>query len=315
MGVRSYFTPVVGNEVTTSVGHFNAFPFAPGEPLPDAGLTEWPALLRSIRSANSERVVVLNHPRDLHAGYRPFDPANFNQATGALRRWDDVVLDGVEAVNSGALQTDQMQPFRDWFALLNHGRSITAVGSSDSHDVSRFIVGQGRTYVACADDDPARIDVAAACRSVRTGRAIVSLGLFVDLEVDGRFHVGDVARPAGSELTVTAKVLGPSWVKADRVELFANGVKIRGEAIEAPASAIEKARIEWRIPKPAADTYLVAIASGLGISAPHWPMPRPYQHSSTHWEPRVIGATNPIWIDADGDGRYTSILHDRPAGR
>ncbi|MBX6316620.1 MAG: hypothetical protein IRY99_27455, partial [Isosphaeraceae bacterium] len=35
MGVRADFTPVIGDEVTTRVGHFNAFPFPPGAPPPD----------------------------------------------------------------------------------------------------------------------------------------------------------------------------------------------------------------------------------------------------------------------------------------
>ena len=35
LGVGSYFTPVIGNEVTTSVGHFNIFPIdaAPASPI------------------------------------------------------------------------------------------------------------------------------------------------------------------------------------------------------------------------------------------------------------------------------------------
>ena len=33
LGVRRYFTPVVGNEVTTAVGHFNVFPVPSGGPV------------------------------------------------------------------------------------------------------------------------------------------------------------------------------------------------------------------------------------------------------------------------------------------
>ena len=34
-GVQSLFTPVPGNEVTTKVGHFNAFPIKPGSAVVD----------------------------------------------------------------------------------------------------------------------------------------------------------------------------------------------------------------------------------------------------------------------------------------
>jgi hypothetical protein len=64
-GVRSCFTPVIGAEVTTRAGHFNAFPFSIGGPVPDSGITDWPRLLREIRAASPSAfaVVILNHPR------------------------------------------------------------------------------------------------------------------------------------------------------------------------------------------------------------------------------------------------------------
>ena len=55
--------------------------------------------------------------------------------------------------------------------------------------------------------------------------------------------------------------------------------------------------------------WLVAIASGPGPdddTTPYWPLARPYQPTRADWEPRLIGATNPIRIDGDGDGKYSS---------
>jgi hypothetical protein len=52
--------------------------------------------------------------------------------------------------------------------------------------------------------------------------------------------------------------------------------------------------------------HLVAIATGPEVTARFWAIPRPYQPSSPKWTGRVIAATNPIWLDADGDGRFTS---------
>src|SRR5207237_161704 len=133
--VRQYFTPVVGNEVTTRVGHVNAFPLAAGGPLPDAEVRDWKAL------------------------------------------------------------------------------ALTPVGASDSHDVSRFIVGQGRTYVRCRDDRPGEIDVAEAVASFRAGRVLVSCGLLAEITVNGRYGPGDLA-PAADEITVAVRVLGPAWAPA-----------------------------------------------------------------------------------------------------
>ena len=208
MGVSACFTPVVGDEVTTRAGHFNAFPFPAGAKPPDPGIADWPDLLRAIRSAPGERVVVLNHPRDLHAGFRPFDPEQFNPVTGEHRR-GPLGVDAMEVINSGAMQSDPMRPVRDWMALRNRGERITAVGASDSHDVARFIVGQGRTYIACRDDDPARLDVEAACRALKAGRRLVSLGLLARMTVDDRFGVGDLATKLGEQVRVAVDVLRP----------------------------------------------------------------------------------------------------------
>jgi hypothetical protein len=313
LGLADAFTPVIGDEVTTRRGHFNAFPFSGRDPVPDAEKDDWSDLIRGIRAGLSDRVVILNHPRDLHGNFRPFDAANFPAARDAARRGGVSGFDAVEVINSGAMNSDPLLLFRDWFALWNHGCLVTAVGSSDSHDVSRYIVGQGRTYIACRDTNPAQIDVAEACRNLRDGRALVSLGLLADLSVDDRYHVGDLATGLGTHLRVSVTVLGPSWTRADHVTLYANGVVIRDRTIEPTSAAGQKARITFEIPRPPRDVALVGIASGPGITGPFWELARPYQPTSRTWQPRVWGATNPIKIDGDGDGEFQPTIQ-QPVG-
>jgi hypothetical protein len=130
------------------------------------------------------------------------------------------------------------------------------------------------------------------------------------LKVDDRFEVGDLATGLGKEIKVSAQVRGASWVTADKVELFANGKRIAEQRIE-PTTRVEKINASWTITKPKADCHLVAIATGPGVKSPHWAIPRPYQASSPKWNARVLGATNPVWIDADGDGKFTPLRLQR----
>jgi hypothetical protein len=304
--VQQHFTPILGCEVTTKRGHFNVFPIQPESRVPDFRLEHWPALMENIRATPGVQFVVLNHPRDLHANFSPFAETNFNAQTGENLRGFEFSFDGVELINSGALRTDLMDVFHDWFALLNYGYKIVGVGASDSHDVSRFIVGQGRTYIMCDDKDPGRVNVAEAMSNLKKGKALISLGLITKLKVDDRFEVGDLATNIGPQMKVSAEVWGPSWATADRIELFANGRRIAEQTIE-PSARVEKANIGWTLPRPKTDAHLIAIATGPGVRSPHWAIPRPYQASSPKWNPRVLGATNPIWLDADGDGKFTPL--------
>jgi hypothetical protein len=186
---------------------------------------------------------------------------------------------------------------------------MTPVGASDSHDVARYFVGQGRTYIRCDDRDPAAIDVAQACRNLADGRALVSMGLLCEVVVAGQHGPGDLVT-ATDELDVAVRVLGPSWSRATNVALYANGVKIREAQIpEADSRAPGiKWQGNWRLPKRLHDVHLAAIAIGPGVHEPFWPIPRPYQPTSPVWNSYVVGSTGAVWIDADGSGDFTSAF-------
>ncbi len=310
MKVRQYFTPVIGNEVTTAIGHFNVFPVRAGARIPDFKLKSWQAILDDIYRTPGVKVAILNHARDVHSGTRPFGPGLFNAVVGEnLDGWA-MRFNAMEVINSGATQTDVLRLFHDWMGLLNRGRQVTPVGSSDSHDVSRYIVGQGRTYIRCDDRDVSRIDVEAAVESFLQGRVMVSYGLLAELTVGGKYGPGELAPLPDDEVQVAVRVLGPHWVRADRVQLFVNGKLIREEAIDGTAPRDLPAGVKWNgawtLPKPKHDVHLVAIATGPGIDGLSWRTAKPYQPASPQWEPRVVGCSGAVWLDADGDGRKTA---------
>jgi hypothetical protein len=308
LGVRRHFTPVIGNEVTTAVGHFNTFPVMQGARVPDHRPKEWPAILDEIFATPGVKVCILNHARDQHSGVRPFGPDRFNAATGQqLDDWP-MRFNAMEIINSGATQTDPLQLARDWMALLNRGHLVTPVGSSDSHDVARYIVGQGRTYVRCDDSDVARLDIEAAVANFVQGRVHVSYGLLAELTV--KYGSGELAALAGDEVEVAVRVLGPHWTAATSVRLYANGQLIREEAVSPPAGSQLRTGVKWehvwKLPRPRHDVHLVANSLGQGIDAPYWPTAKPYQPTSPDWNPRTLGISGAVWLDGDGDGSRSS---------
>ncbi len=310
LAVRSYFTPVIGNEVTTTRGHFNIFPVKADARVVDHKQTDWRTLFDDMDRTPGVKVKILNHARDLHSGLRPFGPAQHNALVGEnLDGWP-LRFNAMEVVNSGATQTDPLRLFHDWMGLLNRGLNVTPVGSSDSHDVVRHFVGQGRTYIRCNDRDPGHLDIDEAVNNFIQGRVMVSYGLLAELTVNEKYHSGETAALGDNELRVDVRVLGPHWVRASQVQLFSNGHMIRETAISSePDSKLPigvKWSSGWTIPKPRHDVHLVAIATGPGVDGLYWRTAKPYQPISPAWEPRVIGCSGAVWVDADKDGRRTS---------
>lgn len=305
LGVRQYFTPVIGNEFTTKVGHFNVFPVDAGAAIPNHRLTEWKAIAEEIFKTPGVKVAILNHARDLHSGFRPFGPKQHNALIGKNLDGRQLGANAMELINSGAQQTDVMQLYRDWFGLLNRGMSITPVGCSDSHDVARHFVGQARTYIRSDDSNPGKISIEKTVANFVSGKVMVSCGLLAEITVDGKYGPGELAK-VSDEVTVSVRVLGPSWARADIVELYRNGQKIREQKISDPGTAGVKWSGEWKIPRPSHDVHLVAVARGPGVKELYWPIAKPYQPTSPVVETQVVGSSGAVWLDADGNGKRNS---------
>lgn len=305
LGVSKYFTLVQGNEVTTAQGHFNIFPVELSAKPPEWKTNDWGVLLRNIRETPHVQVVILNHPTDPHSGFIPFAQTNLLRGVGRSLSDRPYEMDAVEVVNSGAMRSDWREPFQGWFDLLNYGHKVVAVSGSDSHDVSRFGVGQGRTYVEMNDTDVSHLNLGDACAAIKNGKAFVSLGLFPTIRVNEKYSLGDLV-PSEGKLHVQVKVLGPKWIEASKVELFANGEKVAEQnASGSTLGKVEKISANWEIPRFYNDVWLVAIASGPGVREPYWTIPRPYQPTTTNPNSPALAATNPIWVDNDGDGKFT----------
>lgn len=304
-GVGRYFTPVTGNEVTTGVGHFNVFPVKPEQSIADHRARNWKVLAETLGEHRLDKAVILNHARDIHAGFRPFDPRlHLSSAGMRLDGWE-LPANAMEIINSGAQQTDQLELTRDWFGLLNHGHFITPVGASDSHDVSRYIVGQGRTYIRCNDDDPAHLDVGEAVRNFREGNVMVSFGLLAGIEVNDTYGPGELV-PGSDAAKVSVKVSGPAWSRAERVILYANGRKIREEKIQDAGLPGIKWSDSWNLTLPGHDVFLVAVAIGPDRGSPVWPIGKPYQPRSIEWSGGIFGVSGAVWLDADRNGKRNS---------
>ncbi|MEX2579805.1 MAG: CehA/McbA family metallohydrolase [Verrucomicrobiales bacterium] len=289
IGADRWFTSVLGCEVTTGLGHFNSFPIEPGAEPAEHKLRQWPQIFQNIFATPGVQVCILNHGRDVHRGFRPLDPENFDSETGTFREGRELRANAMELVNSGAQQTDPLQLVRDWFALLRSGHRIAGIGSSDSHTTNIAIPGQARTYLEAPDDAPSAIDTDTAVASVLDGRTWISFGLLTRLDPDPQAE------------TVTAKVLGPGWTRTDRLRVYRNGEEV--QSIDIPedegSRPGEKFARTFTLDDLGAKPgdFLCAVATGPGIAEGWWALKPPYQPTSPDFEPFVMGISPAVWVE------------------
>lgn len=292
LGFSRHFTAVVGNEVTTDVGHFNGFPLKAGDALPDHKLSNYVQIVAGIR-AKGAKVVILNHPRWPSHEDSPFGNHHLDPLLGRFDPPLELTVDATEMINATTEEREPMLLFRDWFALLNRGVRIFAVGSSDSHTVGEP-VGQGRTYVSSSTDDPAQINVDAACEAIKNGRTSIGMGIFATIEVDGRWRMGDTATPTDPDrwLPIELRVRAPSWVTPRKARLFVEGDLLAEQDVPHSSGAPTDVALRFELPFPTHDTWVVCVVTGDNVDGPYWPLLNPY----------TLAATNPVFLDVDGDG-------------
>ena len=304
MGLASFFTPVTGMELTTAVGHFNLFPLSASSPIPRFSQRDWRELDSSVKAACANCAIILNHARDIHNGFRPFGAQRHVSASGrALDGWP-LPANAMEVINSGSQQSDRMQLMLDWFGMLNRGHYLVPAGSSDSHDVGRYLAGQSRTYIRSAATGRDTALMNATFQNFREGKVLVSFGLMTKVDIEG--HGPGELVPYKDSISISVQVLGPGWTRADKVILYANGQRVGERRIVKGKRPGLKWEGKWKLVGLKQDVFLTAYAEGPGTYLPYWAIAKPYQPASSKWDPKVMGLSGAVWVDGDRDGRRTS---------
>lgn len=294
LALNEFFTPVIGNEVTTSLGHFNAFPLPPEGELPDHKQADWVKLVDDIRMKGA-KVVILNHPRWPDLKRSPLEVLGLNRATGDRGSGMAFPFDAMELVNSTVDTPDPLFLFIDWFGLLNAGEKISAVGSSDSHAVGDP-VGQGRTYLPSSTDVPAALNVDELCDHLLQGRAAISLGIFATVRVDERYTSGDLVPIDDGKVNVRLRVAAPGWIRPRRALVFLNGMQVAEQEVPAEDGRPTNATLSFTLPARGVDGHLVCVVLGDPVKHAGWKTLNEY----------TLAATNPVFLDVNRDGQYSS---------
>ncbi len=289
--LTSYYTPVVGNEVTTDNGHFNAFPLDPEQTPPPHQEKDWAKLTAGIRRKGA-KVVILNHPRWPTMEKGPFGVFSLNRISGDRPGGETFDFDCLELYNSTTPEEDTEDILIDWFSLLNHGDLVSAVGSSDSHTVGDP-VGLGRTYVRSSSDDPQKLKIPDLCEAFLRGEISASQGIFADVSVNGK-PMGSLVRPRAETVEVLIRVAAPSWIVPESMTIYINGTPVHESAIQTRPGFPTNERLRVKLKVSRQDGWLVCVVRGSKPDGPYW----------VTGTPATGAITNPVFLDLDGDGKF-----------
>jgi len=315
---------VPSHRVPKTIGHANFFPL---EPLPQAFRRGAPngenrrvrEVIHEMQRRNPDIVSQLNHarrslalsgelPDDFkeqidsqayldHMGpaahpYQPALPIN-SYPNNTLIEADpvsglrDIDFDVIEIMNGPqADRVSRVEAMRlDWLSFLKQGIRIVGSANSDSHTRSSQ-VAMPRNMVAVEDDSLAAFDIATFTSAIKKGNMYGTTGPLLTLDFSG-VKMGGLAHVPKGRLSGT--VSSAAWVDAKTISAQINGETIETKTLDESGEF----SFELEFLNDALLTVEVHGDAGADYQVVY-PLFIPYAFS------------NPIYIDADGDGQWTA---------
>jgi hypothetical protein len=319
LGLEESIATLVGVEMTSSAyneavphtsAHSNAFPipyrpqaYRSGAPRHEGRRLR--EIIAGVRALGGERIVQLNHPRGdvprytsneffTHLGVvgEPFDPTRtLSEAPNRVlvepdpeSGLRDLDFDAIELLNGPSLIRYRAVR-EDWFSLLRQGEIRTATANSDTHQLGE-IAALPRNYVRLTDDRVGAFETASFVRALLQGRAYGTTGPLLEVRLGG---VGLGERYVGREATLQVDVRAAEWVPLRELRVFVNGAPVVVRELAGPG--VEEIPLAFD-----RDAFVTIEVEGpaQGVYAELYPGFTPFAF------------TNPIFVDADGDGAWAA---------
>lgn len=108
--------------------------------------------------------------------------------------------------------------------------------------------------------------------------------------------MGQMTKASGGVLKVNFHVACPTWIKAKKAVVYLNGVQVAEREITMATDRRFSTNMIFEIPAPQHDAHLVCVAFGDGVKDPSWKTMADF----------TLAVANPIFVDGDGDGKYSN---------
>jgi hypothetical protein len=229
---------IPGMELTTFQGHANAFNVR--EPIDfrvgSAEVPDWNALLA--QAAAQGALVSINHPRVptgeacMGCGWSPQPAANLS------------LVQAIEVVNGYDVETPLGGlPF--WHEQLQLGRRLTAIGGSDTHDVTAkdTLRPPGRIGVPTTVVHARELSIDAILAGIRSGKVFVDTTGSRDRLLEFTAHSGEQQVSMGGELQLAANRSATFQVRV--AELIGGRIEVIRDGVVTLRSGVMSAAHSW----------------------------------------------------------------------
>ena len=315
LGVGDLLASSTGDEITTKQwGHFGAFPLPADETEIGRGAIETgkrtaAQIFADVRAKAPSALIDVHHPRLLRGKMGYFVLSDLDVATGRTTTPGfSFDFDALEVLN-GYQDSDRKTVSKvigDWVALLDGGKRVSCTGNSDSHHLTFNLGGYPRNYVALGDVPVAKIDPVAVAAAVKAGHSFFTTGPMIEATIDGKTFGelvsgahGPVAPGATTTVDLHVTVRAANWISVNKLTVIGPGNTVL--AVRAIPSSTQPVRLDEVIQLPAArDGYAILRVDGDRPMAPN-------VGDLKSFVVYPLAVANPIWIDADGDGKVTPI--------
>ena len=274
----------LGHTVLMNLKEF-IFPFGWGPPLTGVrGGSDYPTMALQADKAHAQGALVawshLPHP---HAEL-PIDVALGKVDAVETLVFGSPFEDHPVRVDAGKFTPKTMSPIKLWYALLNTGYNMPAVGGTDKMWNTQ-VTGAVRTYVNVQDN----FSYDGWVEGIREGRNFVSTGAMLDFSV-GNAQVGDVVILNRRE-TYPVEVRVESRIPVDHVEVVVNGEVVLSK-------------------HNGGDAREVVLSGEIRIDDSSWVAARAYSDETLPTQAELTGSgsltmahSSPIYFELDGRPR------------
>lgn len=321
MGLGQRITSIVGSELTSTaqsevspftIGHANAFPLRPDgdafrEGIPAVENRRLRDVVAELRARPGRPVLQLNHPREggvdggngaylshlghVGRGHVPTQPLGGEANASLVERAPgsglrDLDFDAIELLNASDLVAYALTR-ADWVSWMLQGELRTGTANSDTHDAARP-PALPRNYVAYDGGMTDAFDETAFVDALRAGRAFGTTGPLLQVSLAGA-GPGDMVSTRDAVLSIS--VQAAPWIPVDSLFVYQDGRRVYRARIVPGQPALHRMQF-------AADAIVFVEVVGRASDS------AVYRAVAPGFTPFAF--TNPIRVDADGDGVWTA---------